>query len=251
MEAVTRLNSALTGRYEIEREIGAGGMATVYLARDLRHDRRVALNVLNPEFGAQLGAERFLAEIRVTANLQHPNILPLFDSGEARDPDGSSETRLVFYVMPYVDGESLRARLTREKQLPVDDALRIALAVANALQCAHTHGIVHRDIKPENILLQAGQPVVADFGIALAVANAGGGRLTRTGVSVGTPQYMSPERAMGERTVDGRSDIYSLATVLYEMLAGDPPHTGSTAQAVVARVLTERRSAPEPRTSLP
>ena len=252
MEAVTRLNSALTGRYEIEREIGAGGMATVYLARDLRHDRYVALKVLNPDLGAQIGPERFLAEIRVTANLQHPNILPLFDSGEARDPDGNSGSRLLFYVMPYVDGESLRARLTREKQLPVDDAVRIALAAANALQYAHAHGVIHRDIKPENILLQAGQPVVADFGIALAVTNAGGGRLTQTGVSLGTPQYMSPEQAMGDRTLDGRSDIYSLATVLYEMLTGDPPHTGSTAQAVIARILTERpRRARATRTNVP
>ena len=174
MEAITHLNSALAGRYEIEREIGAGGMATVYLARDLRHDRRVALKVLDPELGSQLGPERFLAEIRVTANLQHPNILPLFDSGEARAPNGAS--RFLFYVMPYVDGESLRARLGRERQLPVDEALHIALAVAHALEYANDHGVIHRDIKPENILLQAGQPVVADFGIALAVQQAGGAR---------------------------------------------------------------------------
>ncbi|HET7372806.1 MAG TPA: protein kinase, partial [Gemmatimonadaceae bacterium] len=240
MEAITQLNSALAGRYEIEREIGAGGMATVYLARDLRHDRRVAVKVLDPDLGSQLGPERFLAEIRVTANLQHPNILPLFDSGEARDPNAGNGSRFLFYVMPYVDGESLRARLTRERQLPVDDALHIALAVAHALQYAHGHGVIHRDIKPENILLQAGQPVVADFGIALAVQQAGGARLTQTGLSLGTPQYMSPEQATGERTIDGRSDIYSLAAVLYETLTGDPPHTGSTAQAVIARVLTEK-----------
>jgi len=240
MEAIAHLNSALAGRYAIDREIGAGGMATVYLARDLRHDRRVALKVLSPDLGALLGPERFLAEIRVTAKLQHPNILPLFDSGEARVPDDNNGTRLLFSVMPYVDGESLRARLTREKQLPVDEAVRIALAAAHALQYAHAHGVIHRDVKPENILLQAGQPVVADFGIALAVTIAGGARLTQTGLSLGTPLYMSPEQATGERTVDGRSDIYSLATVLYEMLTGEPPHTGSTAQAVIARLLTEK-----------
>jgi serine/threonine-protein kinase len=252
MEAIAHLNSALAGRYEIEREIGAGGMATVYLARDLKHERRVALKVLSPDLGAMLGPERFLEEIRVTANLQHPNILPLFDSGEARLPDENNGTRLLFSVMPYVDGESLRARLTRERQLPVDEAVRIALAAAHALQYAHEHGVIHRDVKPENILLQAGQPVVADFGIALAVTNAGGARLTQTGISLGTPQYMSPEQATGERTVDGRSDIYSLATVLYEMLTGEPPHTGSTAQAVIARLLTEKAgSARARRTNVP
>ncbi|HTI63769.1 MAG TPA: protein kinase [Gemmatimonadaceae bacterium] len=240
MDAIIQLNSALAGRYELEREIGAGGMATVYLARDLRHDRLVALKVLDPELGSQLGPERFLGEIRVTANLQHPNILPLFDSGEARDPNGTDGSRFLFYVMPYVAGESLRARLARERQLPVDDALHIALAVAHALQYAHDHGVVHRDIKPENILLQAGQPIVADFGIALAVTRAGGTRLTQTGLSLGTAQYMSPEQATAERAIDGRSDIYSLATVMYEMLTGEPPHAGSTAQAVIARVLTEK-----------
>ena len=240
MEAITQLNSALAGRYEIEREIGAGGMATVYLARDLRHERPVALKVLDPELASQLGPERFLAEIRVTANLQHPNILPLFDSGEARNPETTDRARFLFYVMPYVEGESLRARLTRERQLPIDEAIHVTLAVARALQYAHGHGIVHRDIKPENILLQAGQPVVADFGIALAVQQAGGARLTQTGLSLGTPQYMSPEQATGERTIDGRSDVYSLAAVAYEMLTGEPPHTGSTAQAVIARVLTEK-----------
>jgi serine/threonine-protein kinase len=252
MEAIGQLNAALAGRYEIEHEIGAGGMATVYLARDLRHDRRVALKLLDPDLGAQLGTERFLSEIRVTANLQHPNILPLFDSGEARETSGDGGSRLLYYVMPYVDGESLRARLTRERQLPVDDAVSIALAAAHALQYAHQHAVVHRDVKPENILLQGGQPLVADFGIALAVTNAGGARLTQTGVSLGTPQYMSPEQATGERTIDGRTDIYSLAAVLYEMLTGDPPHTGSTAQAVIARVVTERsRSARTIRASVP
>jgi eukaryotic-like serine/threonine-protein kinase len=252
MEAITQLNAALAGRYEIDHEIGAGGMATVYLARDLRHERRVALKVLDPDLASQLGPERFLAEIRVTANLQHPNILPLFDSGEAGDPNGTSGPRFLFYVMPYVAGESLRARLTRERQLPVEDALHIALAVAHALQYAHAHGVIHRDIKPENILVQAGEPVVADFGIALAVSNAGGARLTQTGLSLGTPQYMSPEQATGERTIDGRSDVYSLAAVLYETLTGEPPHTGSTAQAIIARVLTEKtRSVRASRTNVP
>src|SRR3990170_750647 len=232
MDAVAQLNAALTGRYEVEREIGAGGMATVYLARDVRHDRRVALKVLRPELGAVLGVERFLAEIKVTANLQHPNLLALFDSGEAEG--------LLFYVMPYVEGESLRARLDREKQLPVDEALRIAGAVASALDYAHRHQVIHRDLKPENILLHEGQPLVADFGIALAVSNAGGNRITQTGLSLGTPQYMSPEQATGDRAIDGRTDIYSLAAVTYEMLVGDPPHIGSTAQAIMARVLTEK-----------
>jgi Tol biopolymer transport system component len=232
MDTLAQLRTALTDRYEIEREIGAGGMATVYLARDPRHDRHVALKVLNPELGAVLGVERFLAEIKVTANLQHPNLLPLFDSGEAAG--------LLFYVMPFVEGESLRAKLEREKQLPIDEAIRIAVAVANALDYAHGHGVIHRDLKPENILLQHGQPVVADFGIALAVSKAGGNRITQTGLSLGTPQYMSPEQATGDRVIDGRSDIYSLAAVTYEMLTGEPPHTGNTAQAVIARVLTDR-----------
>jgi serine/threonine protein kinase len=228
----SELTSAVADRYVIERELGRGGMATVYLARDLRHRRAVALKLLNPELGAALGVDRFLAEIRVTANLQHPNLLPLFDSGEVNGQP--------FYVMPYVDGESLRQRIDREKQLPVDEAVRIAVAVAGALEYAHAHDVVHRDLKPENILLQSGQPVVADFGIALAVSNAGGERMTQTGVSLGTPQYMSPEQATGDRTIDTRSNIYSLAALTYEMLTGDPPHTGSTMQAVIARVLTER-----------
>ena len=210
-------------------------MATVYLAHDKRHGRRVALKVLRPELAAIIGAERFLAEIKVTANLQHPHILPLHDSGEA---DG-----FLFYVMPFVDGESLRARLGREKQLAVNEAIRIATEVASALHYAHRHDVVHRDIKPENILLHEGQALVADFGIALAVSSAGGSRMTETGMSVGTPHYMSPEQAMGEREISGRSDIYALGCVLYEMLTGDPPFTGSTAQAIVARVLTE---APRP-----
>ena len=222
---------ALTSRYRIERELGAGGMATVYLAEDLKHHRHVALKVLKPELAAILGAERFLKEIEVTANLQHPNILPLYDSGEAAG--------YLYYVMPFIEGESLRDRLDREKQLPVDEALRIADSVAAALQFAHERGVVHRDIKPENILLQAGQALVADFGIALAVSQAGGTRLTETGLSLGTPHYMSPEQATGDRAIDARSDIYALGCVLYEMLAGEPPHLGNTVQAVVAKILTE------------
>jgi len=240
MEPVAQLNESLTGRYEIEREIGRGGMATVYLARDTRHDRRVALKVLDPDLGAIVGPERFLAEIRVTSQLQHPHLLPLFDSGEATLPGSPPGSGLLFYVMPYVAGESLRDRLAREKQLPIDEAVRIAVAVASALEYAHQHGVIHRDLKPENILLQAGQPVVADFGIALALSNAGGARITQTGISLGTPQYMSPEQATGDRTIDARSDIYSLGAVLYEMLTGDPPHQGATAQAIIARLLTER-----------
>ncbi|MEP7380396.1 MAG: protein kinase [Gemmatimonadota bacterium] len=226
------LRSALADRYAVDRLIGRGGMATVYLAHDLRHERRVALKVLDRELGAVLGIERFLGEIRVTASLQHPNILPLFDSGEANG--------LLFYVTPFVEGESLRARLSRERQLPVDEAVRLAVGVASALQYAHRQGVIHRDLKPDNILLQEGQPLLADFGIAIAVSNAGGHRVTQTGLSLGTPQYMSPEQATADQHVDGRSDIYSLGSVLYEMLTGDPPHTGSTAQAIIARVVTER-----------
>jgi len=228
---IERLTIALADRYRIEREIGAGGMATVYLADDLRHQRKVALKVMRPELAAVIGADRFLAEIKTTANLQHPHILALFDSGTI---DGT-----VFYVMPYVEGESLRERLSREKQLPIDVALRIATEVANALQYAHQHGVIHRDIKPENILLHGGHALVADFGIALAAAT-GGSRMTETGMSLGTPTYMSPEQAMGERTLDARTDIYALGCVLYEMLVGDPPYTGSTAQAIVAKIITEK-----------
>src|SRR5262245_8936207 len=232
MDAVAQLNASLAGRYAVEREIGRGGMANVYLARDLRHARHVALKVLNPDLGAVLGVERFLSEIRVTANLQHPNLLPLFDSGEAEG--------LLYYVMPYVDGESLRAKLQREKQLPIGEVVHIATAVASALDYAHRHGIIHRDLKPENILLHERQPVVADFGIALAVSNAGGGRMTQTGIARSTPQNSSPEQATGDRAIDGRTDVYSLGAVLYEMLSGEPPHNGSTAQAVIAKVLTDR-----------
>ena len=249
MDATAQLRAALAGRYTIEGEIGAGGMAIVYVARDLRHARRVALKLLRPELGAILGAERFLSEIRVTANLQHPNLLPLFDSGEVTvgHPELGEGSSLLFYVMPYVEGESLRARLEREKQLPVDEAVRIAAAVAGALDYAHRHGVIHRDLKPENILLHDGQPLIADFGIALAVSNAGGTRITQTGLSLGTPHYMSPEQATGDRMVDGRTDIYALGAVTYEMLAGEPPHTGTTAQAIIAKLLTDE---PRPVTQL-
>ena len=230
MHTTEQLNAALAGRYVVDRLVGEGGMATVYLARDVKHDRQVALKVLKPELGAVLGVERFLAEIKVTANLQHPNLLPLVDSGAA---DG-----LLFDVMPFVEGESLRARLDREKQLPIEEAVRIALAVASALDYAHRHGVIHRDLKPENILLHDGQPVIADFGIALAVSNAGGARVTQTGLSLGTPQYMSPEQASGDRAIDARSDIYSLAAVTYEMIAGEAPHSGNTAQAIIAKLMT-------------
>ena len=232
--APDRLVAALADRYRIERELGQGGMATVYLAHDIRHDRKVAVKVLHPDLAAALGAERFLAEIKTTANLQHPHILPLHDSGAA---DG-----FLFYVMPFVDGETLRDRLTRERQLSLDDTLLVAREVADALGYAHARGVIHRDIKPENILLQGGHALVADFGIALAVQSAGGQRMTQTGLSLGTPQYMSPEQAMGERAIDARTDIYALGVVTYEMLAGDPPFTGSSVQAIVAKVLTERPS---------
>jgi serine/threonine-protein kinase len=226
-----RLATALSDRYRIERELGEGGMATVYLAHDLKHGRDVAIKVLHPDLGAALGGDRFLSEIRTTARLQHPHILPLLDSGDA---DG-----LLYYVMPLVTGETLRARLNRERQLPIDDAVRIAREVADALGYAHGLGVIHRDIKPENILLQGGHALVADFGIALAVQTAAGQRMTQTGLSLGTPQYMSPEQAMGERGIDARSDVYALGAVTYEMLVGEPPFTGPSVQAIVARLLTE------------
>jgi serine/threonine protein kinase len=226
-----RLSAALSDRYRIESELGQGGMATVYRAHDVRHDRKVAIKILHPELAAVLGPERFLTEMKVTANLQHPHILPLFDSGTA---DGQ-----LYYVMPLVEGESLRDRLTRERQLPIDDALRLAMEVAGALDYAHRHNVVHRDIKPENILLHDGSALVADFGIALAVSNAGDKRLTQTGLSLGTPHYMSPEQATGDKVVDGRTDISSLGCVLFEMLTGEPPFSGPSTQAIVAKVLTE------------
>jgi serine/threonine-protein kinase len=242
---VEAFRRAIADRYRIEREIGRGGMATVYLAHDIRHERRVAVKVLNPELGRSLGAQRFLREIKTAANLAHPHILPLFDSGEA---DG-----LLFYVMPYVKGESLRARLTRESQLPIEDAVRITREIADALAYAHEEGIVHRDVKPANIMLEAGHAVLADFGVAQAVAEAKDDRITRTGSSLGTPAYMSPEQAAGARKLDGRTDQYALGCVLYEMLAGHPPFTGTQLESVMRRHITddpppvtqERPSVPE------
>jgi len=233
-EILDRLSIALAGRYEIERQIGEGGMATVYLARDVKHGRQVAIKVLRPELAARLGSQRFLQEIKVTAGLQHPNILPLYDSGGTDD--------ILYYVMPYVQGESLRVKMKHEGQLGVEDTVAISRSIAAALEYAHEHGIVHRDIKPENVLLQRGQALVADFGIALAVSAAGGERLTEIGMSLGTPHYMSPEQAAGDRALDARSDIYSMGAVTYEMLTGDPPHPASSLQAVVGKILSERPS---------
>jgi eukaryotic-like serine/threonine-protein kinase len=230
-EVAGRLATALAERYRIERELGQGGMATVYLARDLRHKREVAIKVLRPELAAALGPERFLREIETTANLRHPSILPLYDSGEAGG--------FLFYVMPFVEGESLRDCLTRDKQLPVDTALQIAREAADALGYAHARGVIHRDIKPENILLESGHAVVADFGIAKAVSAAEGGSLTQTGLAVGTPAYMSPEQVLADTTLDGRSDLYSLGCVLFEMLTGEPPFAAATPQRTIARRLTE------------
>ena len=221
---------ARLGTYEVVRELGRGGMATVYLARDLKHDRDVALKVLHGELAAALGAERFLQEIRISARLDHPHILTLIDSGES---DG-----FLWYVLPYVRGESLRDKLARERRLTVEAAVRIATHVASALDHAHRHGVIHRDIKPENILLHEGEAILADFGIALAVTEAGGRRLLQEGLTLGTPRYMSPEQASGG-TLNARSDVYSLAAVIYEMITGEPPHTGSTPQAVIAKLLAE------------
>ena len=244
-EAASRLGAALGDRYRVERELGAGGMATVYLAEDLKHHRKVAIKVLRPELAAVIGADRFLREIQTIANLQHPHILGLIDSGEV---NGTA-----YYVMPFVEGESLRDRLHREKQLPIADAVRIASEVAGALDYAHRRGVIHRDVKPENVMLHDGSALVADFGIALAVSSAGGGsRMTETGMSLGTPHYMSPEQAMGQREITARSDVYALGAMTYEMLIGDPPFTGSTAQAIVAKVMTaEPASLTEQRKSVP
>jgi serine/threonine-protein kinase len=225
------LAAALADRYRINRELGMGGMATVYLADDLKHDRKVALKVLKPELAAVLGAERFVVEIKTTASLQHPHILPLFDSGTAGG--------FLYYVMPYIEGETLRDKLTRETQLGIDEAVRIAREVADALDYAHRHGVIHRDIKPENILLHDGRPMVVDFGIALALSAAAGGRMTETGLSLGTPHYMSPEQATGQKDISARTDVYSLASVLYEMLAGEPPHMGGSAQQVIMKIIAE------------
>ena len=239
-----RLSAALADRYRIERELGQGGMATVYLAADLKHDRKVALKVLRPELAAVLGADRFVVEIKTTAALQHPHILPLFDSGTA---DG-----FLYYVMPYVEGETLRDKLNRETQLGIEEAVRITREVADALDYAHRHGVIHRDIKPENILLHDGRPMVADFGIALALSAAAGGRMTETGMSLGTPHYMSPEQATAEKDLTNRSDIYSLGSVLYEMLTVNPPHTGASAQQIIMKIVTdEARPVTELRKSVP
>ena len=227
-----RLSAALADRYRILRPLGAGGMATVYLAEDLKHDRQVAVKVLKPELAAVLGAERFVVEIKTTASMSHPHILPLFDSGTA---DG-----FLFYVMPYVEGETLRSKLNRETQFSVEEAVRITREVADALAYAHSRGVIHRDIKPENILLQGGSALVADFGIALAVSAAAGGRMTETGLSLGTPHYMSPEQATAEKEITGRSDVYSLASVCYEMLTGQPPHLGGSAQQIIMKIITEQ-----------
>ena len=235
MHTTEQLNTALAERYRIVRELGVGGMATVYLADDLRHDRKVAIKVLKPELAAVLGADRFIVEIKTTASLQHPHILPLFDSGSANG--------ILFYVMPYIEGITIREKLNRETQCGVDEAIRITREIADALDYAHRHGVVHRDIKPENILLHDGRAMVMDFGIAIALSAAAGGRMTETGLSLGTPHYMSPEQATAEKEITARSDVYSLASVLYEMLTGDPPFTASSAQVVIMKIITEQPQA--------
>jgi serine/threonine-protein kinase len=243
-ENTERLSTALADRYKIERHLGEGGMANVYLAEDLKHHRKVAVKVLRPELAAVLGAERFVKEIETTANLQHPHILPLFDSGEADS--------FLYYVMPFIDGETLRDKLNRETQLGIDEAVSLTTAIADALDYAHRQNVIHRDIKPENILLHDGRPMVADFGIALAVSAAAGGRMTETGMSLGTPHYMSPEQATAEKDLTSRSDIYSLGCVLYEMLTGEPPHVGGSAQAIIMKIVTdEARPVTELRKSVP
>src|SRR5882672_3254389 len=230
-DPLVQLRESLAGRYRIERELGAGGMATVYLAHDVKHDRKVAIKVLKPELAAVLGADRFVQEIKTTAALQHPHILPLYDSGTAGG--------FLYYVMPYIEGETLRTKLDREHQLGIEEAVKITTEVADALDYAHRHNVVHRDIKPENILLHDGRPMVADFGIALALSAAAGGRMTETGLSLGTPHYMSPEQATADKHITNRSDIYSLGCVLYEMLTGEPPHTGASAQAIIMKIVTD------------
>jgi serine/threonine protein kinase len=237
-EITENLSIALADRYRIERRLGEGGTATVYLAEDLKHDRKVALKVLRPELAAVLGADRFVQEIKTTAQLQHPHILPLYDSGSTAAAHGGT-TGLLYYVMPYIHGETLREKLDREQQLGIDEAVNIATEVAAALQYAHEQGVIHRDIKPENILLRDGRAIVADFGIALAVSAAAGGRMTETGLSLGTPHYMSPEQATADRHITNRSDIYSLGSVLYESLTGEPPHTGSSAQMIIMKIVTD------------
>ncbi|MFN2400225.1 MAG: protein kinase [Gemmatimonadaceae bacterium] len=229
-----RLEDALGSRYVVERELGRGGGGTVYCAKDVRYDRKVAIKVLRAEVATVLGADRFLQEIRVSANLTHPNIVALYDSGEADD--------VLYYVMPLLQGETLREVITRERQLPVDRAIAIAQNVARGLEYAHRQGVIHRDIKPENVFLHEGQPIILDFGIALALATAGADRLTHPGSFLGTLSYMSPEQAAGDRELDARADVYALGCVLYEMLAGDSPFTGSNAQSVIAKILHETPS---------
>ncbi len=243
-ESTERLSTALADRYRILSRLGEGGMATVYLAEDLKHKRQVAVKVLKPELAAVLGAERFVQEITTTASLQHPHILPLFDSGEADS--------FLYYVMPYIKGETLRSKLDRETQFGIDEAVKITSDVADALDYAHRNGIIHRDIKPENILLHDGRPMVADFGIALAVSAAAGGRMTETGLSLGTPHYMSPEQATAEKEITARADVYSLGSVLYEMLAGEPPHLGNSAQQIIMKIIADdARPITELRKSVP
>ena len=225
------LPNMLGGQYRIERQIGAGGMAVVYAARDLKHDRAIAMKILRPDVAASVGAERFLREIRVSARLNHPNIVPLLESGETEG--------LLYYTMPYVEGESLRERMTREGRLSIDAAVTTTAQVGVALDYAHRRGVIHRDIKPENILLHEGAALTADFGVALALHPLGKPRLTQSGLTVGTPQYMSPEQALGEAGLDHRSDQYSLAGVLSEMLTGEPPHTGGSTRAVITKVLMD------------
>jgi serine/threonine protein kinase len=232
----TRLTAALADRYRIERELGQGGMATVYLAEDLKHRRKVAIKVLKPDLAAAVGAERFLREIETTANLRHPHILPLYDSGDARG--------FLYYVMPFIEGQSLRDRMGTGERIPVEDALQITREVADALGYAHTRGVIHRDIKPENILLEGGHAVVADFGIARAVSALDESHLTQTGLAVGTPAYMSPEQVLADASLDGRSDLYSLGCVLFEMLTGEAPFAAATPQRTIARRLTEPPPAP-------
>src|SRR4029079_10603874 len=234
-DGLSRLQAALAGQYRIERELGRGGMAVVYLAHDLRHDRPVALKVLHPEMAQTLGTDRFLREIKLAARLQHPHIVTVYDSGEVQgDSEGPT---CLWFTMPYIEGESLRDRLRRERQLPIDEAVRITREVALALDFAHRHGIIHRDVKPENILLVDGQALVADFGIGRALDAAGSEQITNTGFAVGTPAYMSPEQSLGERDIDGKTDVYSLGVVLYEMLAGEAPFSGGSAQSITAKRL--------------
>ena len=246
VESTENLSTALADRYRIERRLGEGGMAAVYLADDLKHGRKVALKVLRPELAAVLGADRFVQEIRTTAQLQHPHILPLYDSGSTPAAQGGGR-EFLYYVMPYIQGETLREKLAREQQLGIDEAVKITSEVADALQYAHEQGVIHRDIKPENILLRNGRAIVADFGIALAVSAAAGGRMTETGLSLGTPHYMSPEQETADKHITSRSDIYSLGAVLYELLTGEPPHTGSSAQMIIMKIVTD---VPRPVTEL-